>query len=258
MSTIVQSMWIGTRLSTLERLSINSFLATGHEYHLFLYADLEGVPDGVVVKDANSIIPERELFTVKGSYAAFADWFRHKLVSQTGQFWVDTDIVALREFDFGEDHVFGMEDSQRANPAVMRFPVDHPLSTFLADICERPNTLVPYDTPKTRTRKLIRKYLLGNRRGNIKWGEAGGPVGFTRALEHDGLLSRAKPFTYFHPIHYHCWSSLYDRTFENAMHRFDGSYSIHLWNEWSARGAIDKDATFDAGSLIEQLKRKYL
>ena len=71
-----------------------SFLAHGHDYHLYRYGDLEDVPTGVKIKDANSVIPESDIFTYDGgSHAGFADWFRHKLVCQTGQFWVDTDIV---------------------------------------------------------------------------------------------------------------------------------------------------------------------
>ncbi len=51
--------------------------------------------------------------------------------------------------------------------------------------------------------------------------------------------------------------SIYDASFENNMHRLDGSYSVHLWNEKRRKESIDKDATFPSGSLIEHLKRKY-
>lgn len=259
MSVIVQSMWVGKRLSTLERLSMASFLAHGHDYHLYLYSDLESVPAGVKIKDANSVIPERNIFTYEGgSYAGFADWFRHELVCHTGQFWVDTDIVCLKQFDFEEEVVFGREDDGRVTPAVMRFPKGHPLSRSLADLCERPNTIVPYDTLKAKTRKLVRKHLLGDRRDRIKWGESGGPEGFTRAVEHAGLISAAKPASYFHPIHYSRWRSIYDASFENDMHQLDGSYSVHLWNEMMRKESMDKGATFHSGSLIGQLKRKYL
>ncbi len=48
----------------MERLSISSFLANGHEYRLFVYDDVEGTPDGVKIEDANAIIPESEIFKV--------------------------------------------------------------------------------------------------------------------------------------------------------------------------------------------------
>lgn len=47
---IVQSLWIGPRLSSMEWLSIRSFLEHGHEVHLFVYEDVEGVSEGTVVR----------------------------------------------------------------------------------------------------------------------------------------------------------------------------------------------------------------
>src|SRR5207253_1910437 len=52
---IIQSLWIGSELSVMERMSIISFLRNGHEYHLYTYNDLPNVPDGTVIKDANGI-----------------------------------------------------------------------------------------------------------------------------------------------------------------------------------------------------------
>jgi|ETNmetMinimDraft_26_1059896.scaffolds.fasta_scaffold323783_1 hypothetical protein len=43
---IIQGLWIGERLRLNERLSIKSFLDHGHEYHLYAYDSIEGVPDG--------------------------------------------------------------------------------------------------------------------------------------------------------------------------------------------------------------------
>ena len=64
--TTIQSLWIGERLSTIERLSIQSFLTNGHEYHLYVYSDVGEVPSGVVLKDASSIIPRDGIFTTRG------------------------------------------------------------------------------------------------------------------------------------------------------------------------------------------------
>ena len=37
MSKIVQSLWIGEYLSSLEIMCIKSFLKKGHEFHLYTY-----------------------------------------------------------------------------------------------------------------------------------------------------------------------------------------------------------------------------
>jgi len=52
------------------------------------------------VIDGNQIIPEHEAFTYKngpgsGSYSAFSNLFRYKLLAQKGGWWIDMDMVCL-------------------------------------------------------------------------------------------------------------------------------------------------------------------
>lgn len=100
---VIQSLWIGNRLSAMERLAIQSFLANGHDFHLYCYNDVEGLPAGTVVRDGNDILPESRIFAyadgfAKGSHAAFSNHFRYKLLLERGGWWVDTDVVCLRPF----------------------------------------------------------------------------------------------------------------------------------------------------------------
>src|SRR5437016_4032991 len=99
---IIQGLWIGSELSVMERMSIISFLRNGHEYHLYTYNDLPNVPDRVVVKDANRILPASAIFKYKErpSYAGFANYFRYRLLLEHGGWWADLDVVCLRPFDF--------------------------------------------------------------------------------------------------------------------------------------------------------------
>ena len=97
---IAQFLWIGSKLSRLERLSIRSFLDHGHECHLYAYEDMGQVPAGTVLKDANEIIPHRQLFATKRGYGGFSDLFRWQLLHRKGQLWIDTDIICLKPFDF--------------------------------------------------------------------------------------------------------------------------------------------------------------
>ncbi|MEM7333868.1 MAG: glycosyltransferase, partial [Chloroflexota bacterium] len=107
---IIQSLWIGNELSLLEQLCVASFIANGHEFHLYTYGDVRNVPEKAVVKDGNEIIPEKYLFSAhKGSWAAFSDWFRWSMLYKNGNFWVDTDTICLKPFVFDSDLVFGYE-----------------------------------------------------------------------------------------------------------------------------------------------------
>ena len=115
---IVHGLWIGTRLSNLELLTLKSFVRHGHEFHLWLYNELENeLPAGVVAEDASRIIPRRAIFRKKniddecgvgrGSYSSpFSDLFRYKLLYEHGGYWVDMDVTCLRPFNFKTPYLF--------------------------------------------------------------------------------------------------------------------------------------------------------
>lgn len=255
---LIQTLWIGSELSNLERLSISSFIRDEHEFHLYTYGEVSNVPEGVVYKDANEIIPQSEVFRhKKGSYAIFADWFRWLLLYKKGGFWVDTDMVCLKPFLFESDVVFGFESEGAVCNAVLSFPLGHELPKHLADICESPNTFLEYDSFKDKKRKLKRR-LLSKGRSDVGWGEAGGPKGFTRSLRHFGLVEKAMPFTHFYPVHSSNWNSIFDETLGDDIELFKNTYAIHLWNEMSKRSPVfDKNADFPQGSLFEKMKTRF-
>src|SRR3990172_768283 len=106
---ILQSLWLGNYLSKMEELSISSFLYHGHEFHLYVYNKIN-VPNGTILKDANEIIPIDQVFKDDmESYVCFSDLFRYKLLFEKGGYWVDTDLVCLRRFDYQSDYVFAQQ-----------------------------------------------------------------------------------------------------------------------------------------------------
>jgi Alpha 1,4-glycosyltransferase conserved region/Glycosyltransferase sugar-binding region containing DXD motif len=257
--TIIQSLWIGSELSTVEQLCINSYLKNDHEFHLYTYEDIKNIPEGTSIKDAGEIIPSEEIFMYStGTYAIFSDWFRWKLLYEKGGIWVDTDEICLKPFDFDTDLIFGREKRDSVAIGVLGFPAGHELCAFMQDICENPNKILPYDSTCTKLKKIKRK-LLGRGRHNTGWGEAGGPPGFTKALEHFNLIDQAKPFTYFYAIPHYSWDAAFDETFANDVDLFSNSYAVHLWNDMMRhKKGFDKNGTFPKNSLFEQLKTKYL
>jgi hypothetical protein len=254
----IQSLWVGDRLSKIEILSIQSFVANGHPYHLYLYSDVAGIPAGITVKDANEIIPREHVFRTKGSLSIFADWFRQELLFARGGYWVDLDIVCLKPLKFDDTIVVGRVDASRISNALMRFPKGHAITRALADVSREPNQPMPYDTSTDRRRKLVRKYVLGNRRNRVEWGEPSGPTGLTKILRYHKLFKIAKPYYYFHPLHFSFWRCAWDDTFRDGLDFFDASYCIHLWNEKIRRvGGVDKNGPFAPRSLVRQLASRY-
>jgi len=105
---IVQSLWIGNDLPTLNYNCIKSWLKF-HEVHLYTYNKLENAPDGVKIKDANEILPESDIFYFnENDIAPFSDLFRYKLLCNGG-WWIDADFLMTKPLNFSQDYVFGSE-----------------------------------------------------------------------------------------------------------------------------------------------------
>lgn len=106
----VSSLWVGSDLSIIHKISLASFLYYGHEVTLYVYdLDLK-VPAGIIKRDAREILPESEIFYHQGSLAAFADCFRYKMIQDTGAMWVDADTICFTKNFFDDvDTVFILE-----------------------------------------------------------------------------------------------------------------------------------------------------
>src|SRR5215471_10867912 len=114
---IVHGLWIGSELSRLEQLTLRSFARFGHEFHLWVYDDIETrLPVNVALRDANKILPRERIFRTarqdaetgvgKGALPPFSDLFRYKLLYEHGGIWADMDVTCLRPLDFEEEYVF--------------------------------------------------------------------------------------------------------------------------------------------------------
>jgi len=256
----IKTLWIGTELSSIEQLSIKSFLAWNHQVELFVYSDVKHIPPGAILRNANEILPESLIFRYKHnkSLAAFANWFRYKLLHEEGGIWVDLDVVCLKPFQFDRELIFGKEEYGKFNNAVLGGQPGHPLFKFMMDQAASPNSFLPFDTFNEKRRKLNRKYLQGNNRGNLKWGETG-PVGLSKAIYYLGLEDYALPYTAFYPIHPKCWDSIFDSTYPDPDKTFPNSFAIHLWNEMVKSNSLyGKDKQYPKDSLIEALKKRFL
>jgi hypothetical protein len=129
---IVHSLWIGQFLSNVEILTLKSFVANGHDFYLWTYQELEtSLPEGVIVKDANIIIPLERVFRYrnrnqfghgKGSFGGFSDIFRYKLLFDHGGWWVDMDVTCLKPFDFEEEYVFRKHHELKLVGNMMKCP----------------------------------------------------------------------------------------------------------------------------------------
>lgn len=254
----IHMFWHGPALSRIERLSMASFLAQGHRVQLHVYEAPDGVPAGVELVEAGTVLPRKALFhhAKSGSVAIFADWFRYRLLHERGGVWVDTDVVCLQPFDYPSPEIFGWEDENVIGNAVLGLPPGHALAAWMAAFCEHPHRALPYDDRRMRWRRWRRRWLQGNRRSNIRWGESG-PAGLTRAAVHLGYAERALPARHFYPLHYRHWRAAFDSSLAGQTDFLADSRALHLWNEMTRREpGFDRNARFPEDSLFEELWRR--
>lgn len=112
----IHSLWIGAELSKIELLTLASFIKHGHTFHLWVYDKLTTpLPAGVVLEDANDIIPREKIFRYrhsnkyghgKGSVSGFSDIFRYKLLYEKGGWWVDMDVTCLQPLNVIHPYFF--------------------------------------------------------------------------------------------------------------------------------------------------------
>ena len=231
----VRSLWIGPRLSAMERLSIASFLANGHGFLLYVYDEIDGVPSGARVLDASRILPRSRIFRYQGngSLAGFSNFFRYKMLLEEGGWWVDLDTVCLKAFDFDAEYVISSEVHQGepvVDLAALKVPPGSALAEYAWSVCESkdPNLL--------------------------RWGETG-PRLLSEAVRHCGLQQYIKPPEAFCPVNYPDWESVLSPL---NLEPGPESFAIHLWTElWRDRGQ-NKDAVYHPDCLFEKLKSRYL
>jgi len=233
---IVQALWIGSRLSVMERLSICSYLEQGHPFHLYTYDDVENIPAGAVVRDGREILPADEIFCYqrgfgKGSFSAFSNCFRYKLLLERGGWWSDLDSVCLRPLDFAGEHVAGYErhpeGDQRIASGLMKVPPGSPLMKF----CWEASWQVD--------------------RSTVRWGQIG-PALLAKAVRELNVSLQTLEPSVFYPINYwQVWELV-------RQHELPADCSaIHLWNSQWRRHGLNPDSIFRPDCIYEQLKKTF-
>jgi len=236
MQDIVQSLWIGNRLSTMERLAIQSFLDCGHPFHLYAYEPLENVPTGTTVCDGREILPEDEIFVYrrgsgKGSPSAFSNFFRYKILLERGGWWSDLDAVCMKPLEFEDAHVTAWErepdGTQHIAAGLVKAPVGSPIAKYCWEYCQTVN------------------------KSKLRWGQIG-PRLFAQAIEELEVPVNILGPEAFYPIDYWKVDQLVSET-ELPL----GCHSIHLWNSQWRKAGIDPDGDHPSDSIYEQLKSRF-
>lgn len=230
-------MWISPTLTNLEKLSIKSFIDNGHEYHLYTYVDVQGIPTGAVIKDANEILPISKIFHCKdGRLSPFTDWFRYEMIYQNGGYWVDLDYVCLKPFDLKQEMVYCYDDGGAIWNAVLKFPKGNLIMREMADLCA---TTIKNTKP-----------------AKIRYAQFYYPL--TEILQRHNLFDKALPTSQFFPLE----TVPMTHIFESGGGYLNAAYGMHIANGLTRHIAdfqpkFSTDANFPPDSVYETLKRKH-
>jgi hypothetical protein len=229
-NNVINGMWVGKSLSDLEKLSINSFLKNGHEYHLYLYDDIKGVPDGVVVKDANTILRYERM-----KKRVFSYWFQCALLYEKGGWWSDLDVVCLKRFDIDRPYVFSTEGGRRGtiSNCVIKAVKNSEMMRYCYSQFEKVENKGTYDFIKNS------RYELNNACHKFN------------LMDFSVVKEIFEPFDQYQIL----------RSFKEDNSGIEDNpliCSIHFVNSMISFLDMDKNGTYSEDSLFEKLKTRYL
>ena len=250
MSEIIQTLWIGPELSKMEQLCLKSFVDNGHILHLYTYETVKNVPEGVIIKDGNEIIPGDEIFRYKnGSVSAFSNLFRFTMLYKKGGYWVDTDLICTKFFKFDTPYVISTEPLNNKNTIT---------SSFLKFPKGSQAALSAINIQKEHKKKILN--------GEMGWGS--GPKTVKHIVKEFQLYKYILPWKCTCSCDWNLFPTIIDPNIKKQNPKYsyvidnindipDEMVGIHLWNEMWRRNNLDKNGTFHPDSLYEQYKKKH-
>lgn len=253
-------LWIGGPLSTMETLSMVSFLANGHRVYLYTFGDTKNVPDGVDIRDGNEILSFEKAFRNSnegigsGGYAGFSDWFRYELLSKRRGFWVDTDMVCLKPLKLVQPNIVATSrEGQWGTPAlgcVLRLEQDNPLLKFCLEFCRSHSVadLVKESYIAVGPALLQR----GIRELNLAQHQVSPDVFCPISWRHTKFMSKPAPARWIYNLKRRLRGGEYVEDIKPE------TLAVHFWQStWKISG-LDVDGKYHAFSLYEKLKMRYL
>ena len=229
----VVMLWIEGRLGLIERLSLASFKAAGHQVALYAYGEITDLPAGIDLRDARTILPEdaaRTLRYANGSVALFSNLFRYELLRRGLGLWSDTDVVCLRPVAIDKPFVAGWESADYLNGAVL---YAEPKSLFVHDAVaafhsgEVPGWLPFHRAPVAKLRALVGQRVSAQ---HLPHGTFG-PKGVTALARRHGLLPLAEPREVFYPLLPRRAREIFEPNAGLEARIKPETLAVHLWNE---------------------------
>lgn len=200
---VLNTLWVDGALSWLEQACLSSARRMGHRVVLWTYGSVTGVPEGVDVEDAATVMPATSLVKhkKKNNWGVGADLFRYRLQRLGKGPWVDADCYFVRPLVYDPRRMLcGLSKPGLVTNSVLYFPADDPfLDRLEAHLGQK--HIVPWWLPEWKKLPYrIRKAL------DLKpvplerhiWGLTG-PQVMTLTADELGRTSEVMPVDVFSP-----------------------------------------------------------
>jgi hypothetical protein len=247
------ALWFGNKPTTLQYVSWSSYIYHGHELNLYLYDMSIEVPEGVIKKDANEIMPEESIFLPKfistslgNGHSQFSDMFRIYMIQKTNLIWTDSDVVCLTDnwpdpepylFGYMIDNPIPWEGPIRVNGDILYINNDSILNRMIESFIDLPDNFEEDQT------------LLG-------------PDLLTTIVAENNLHSFVKEEKMFHPIRYGN-SDYFSRPdkYEETVNFMSDSVAVALYHSYWHRHKVFIPGIQnepDESTIIGYFTKKYI
>lgn len=240
---VIHALWIGNKLGSISSSCLYSFVMRGHNVHLHTYGEIEDLPKGIKICNANDIILEKNIFKHKetGSYALFSDLFRYELLKNVDGIYVDCDVYCLKPLVVpSSGYLLGYEEDGRVNGAVLALPKESKLLRKLLDASNNPDFIPSWYLENKQKKLRIKKFFgLAKQLVDMPWGVIG-PEAISFYVKELNLSSHIAPIDIFYPVHFNCVSQLIDSELDLNDIISSRTLCVHLYNEMLKKVDISK------------------
>ena len=241
----INMFWSGPPPSPIHWACVNSFVRNGFDVQLYSY-DVRVVPSGVALCDARQVVPEEEIFLFNnpfsgtGDIAPFVDYFRLKLLTKFGGWYVDMDTICLSADIPRGERIWTKESPQDdvVSNGIIQFNKDDPV----LEAMNKRSELVIKQPNSINTREDLGPYLITE---TIK--------GLDLPLDMGGS------WDLFYPISWHevfkFWLPEY---YDELKERTRGSIFVSLYNSWNVYAGFDAARLPPTGSYLREFVDRFV
>lgn len=254
----LDTLWIGGHLGWLPRLCLSSWIGHGHRVTLWAFEPIDDVPDGVTVEAAQAILAATAIVRhrASGSLSLSSNRFRYHLLSNRATTWVDTDVILLRPLQGRDPYLFGWQERDIVNGAVLRLPRDAPVLADLKAFADAPVPIPAWWSGLHKGVQRARAALgLHQRPEDMRWGTFG-PFAITDAMRRHGLIAFASPQDVFYPVGWRDAALFYGPAIGVHAKITPATIAVHLWQstDWMRAHA---DTPPPEGSFLAEICARY-